>query len=102
MGVCTKKPTGVACAAAGECMTNLCQQGVCCASACTGTCQSCALAGSLGTCTNVPTGQDPLNQCTDQGVDSCGNDGSCDGAGGCRRYASGTTVRRRPAAPARR
>ncbi len=91
MGVCTKKPTGVACAANGECMTNQCQQGVCCAGPCAGTCQSCAIAGSLGTCTNVPTGQDPLNQCTDQGANSCGNDGFCDGAGGCRRYASGTT-----------
>ena len=91
MGVCTKKPTGVACAANGECMTNLCQQGVCCASVCTATCQSCAIAGSLGTCSNVPTGQDPLNQCTDQGANSCGNDGFCDGTGGCRRYAAGTT-----------
>ena len=59
-GVCTKKPTGVACAAGGECMTGFCAQGVCCGDApARGTCQSCALAGTLGTCTNVPTGQRP-------------------------------------------
>ena len=42
---------------------------------------------------NVPSGQDPLNQCTDAGVATCGTDGSCDGGGACRLYAAGTTVR---------
>src|SRR5262245_3740204 len=71
MGVCTKKPTGRTCAAGTECLTGLCQQGVCCATDCTGTCESCALAGTVGICTDVPTGQDPLNQCADQGANSC-------------------------------
>ena len=31
-----------------------CQQGVCCAGACTGTCTSCALAGTRGVCTADP------------------------------------------------
>ena len=75
----------------GECNSNFCAQGVCCSTACTGTCASCALAGSLGTCSSVPAGQDPLNQCTDQGVAMCGTDGSCNGSGACRRYASGVT-----------
>jgi len=89
MGACTKKPTSFTCNAGTECMTGLCQQGICCATACTGTCQSCAVAGNLGACTNVPTGTDPLGQCNDQGMNSCGTDGMCDGAGGCRRYAAG-------------
>ena len=90
-GACTKKPTGMACAAAGDCMTNLCEQGICCASACAGTCQSCALPGTLGTCTNVPTGQDPLNQCATGDPSTCGTDGSCNGTGGCRLYPLGTS-----------
>jgi hypothetical protein len=90
MGACTKRPSGMSCAAGGDCLTGLCAQGVCCATVCDGVCESCALAGSLGTCTDVPTGQDPLGQCSDQGANSCGTDGFCDGAGGCRRYASGT------------
>ena len=76
---------------ASDCAHNFCAQGVCCATACTGTCASCALAGTMGTCTSVPAGQDPLNQCTDQGVATCGTDGSCNGSGACRKYASGTT-----------
>ena len=39
--------------AATECASGLCQQGVCCSSSCTGTCRSCALAGTAGTCTLV-------------------------------------------------
>ena len=90
-GACTKKPTGIACGASGECQTGFCQQGYCCATACAGTCQSCGLAGTLGACTNVPTGTDPLNQCADQGASSCGTDGFCNGSGGCRLYAAGTS-----------
>ena len=82
------------------CNSNFCAQGVCCSTACTGTCASCALAGSLGVCSSVPAGQDPLNQCADQGVATCGTDGSCNGSGACRRYAAGHGLRRRR--PARR
>src|SRR5204862_55170 len=57
---------------------------------CTGTCRSCAVAGSPGTCSPVPAGQDPQGQCGDRGPASCGNDGFCDGAGACRNYAAGT------------
>jgi hypothetical protein len=48
------------------------------------------MAGSMGTCALVAAGQDPLNQCMDQGATSCGTDGACDGAGGCRLYAAAT------------
>jgi len=90
-GQCSKKPLAAACTTAAECASGLCQQGVCCSSSCTGTCRSCALTGSAGTCTLVPVGQDPLAQCTDNGASGCGTDGACDGAGGCRLYAAGTT-----------
>jgi hypothetical protein len=91
-GICSKKLNGVACSAGNgtECQSGQCQQGVCCASSCTGTCRSCALAGTVGTCALVPGGQDPLDQCADAGATSCGTDGSCDGAGACHVYAAGT------------
>ena len=68
-----------------------CEQGICCGTACTGTCRSCALPGSAGTCTAVPDGQDPLGQCADAMAATCDTDGFCDGKGGCRPYAAGTT-----------
>ena len=90
-GSCGLKSVGTACAADGECNSGSCAQGVCCNGTCTGNCRSCAIAGTAGTCVNVPSGQDPLNQCTDAGVATCGADGTCDGGGGCRLYAAGTT-----------
>jgi hypothetical protein len=89
-GLCGKKSNGATCAADVDCASSFCAQGVCCATACNGTCQSCALAGSEGTCKVVPAGQDPLNQCTDDTAATCGFDGSCDGSGACRRYGAGT------------
>jgi Cellulose binding domain len=90
-GSCGKLADGQACTLASDCAHNFCAQGVCCGTACTGTCASCALAGTMGTCTAVPAGQDPQNQCPDQGMATCGTDGSCNGSGVCRKYASGTT-----------
>ena len=83
---------GAACTADNQCVASAahCQQGVCCATTCTANCSSCAIAGSLGTCISVPAGQDPLNQCTDAGMASCGTNGFCDGGGNCQKYASGT------------
>jgi hypothetical protein len=87
---CGKLADGQPCTMANECAHNFCQQGVCCATACAGTCASCALAGTLGTCASVPSGSDPLGQCADQGMATCGTDGSCNGSGACRKYAAGT------------
>ena len=47
------------CSASSECLSGVCAQGVCCASQCDGVCSSCALPGSLGTCTPVPASQRP-------------------------------------------
>ena len=90
-GSCGLKPISAACNGAAECNSGFCEQGVCCVTACTGTCRSCAVAGTVGACTNVPSGMDPLSQCPDQGAATCGTDGTCDGAGGCRVYGAGTT-----------
>jgi len=88
---CGKLPNGAACTAPAMCNSGFCAQGVCCSTACnTGICSSCALAGSLGVCSSVPAGQDPLNQCTDNLAATCGTDGSCNGSGACRMYGAGT------------
>ena len=89
-GSCGPKPPGASCGADGDCKSGHCAQSVCCATICTGNCVSCDVAGSAGTCINVPAGLDPLSQCADQLAPSCKTNGSCDGKGGCQLYASGT------------
>jgi hypothetical protein len=64
------------CASNSECVSGHCAQGVCCATACSGPCVSCALAASRGTCTVVPAGApDPIGTCPTGTV--------CDERGGC-------------------
>jgi len=90
-GSCGLKPDGAVCGDGVECGSGICVQGTCCRTACAGSCMTCALPGSAGTCKPVPAGAvDPAGQCRDQGASSCGTDGVCDGAGGCHRYAAGT------------
>jgi hypothetical protein len=91
-GSCGKKPTGAVCSQDNECGTGQCEQGVCCATACTASCFSCALSGAArGTCTAVADGGvDPARVCKDQGPASCANDGLCNGSGACRKYAKDT------------
>jgi hypothetical protein len=90
-GSCGLKGLGKTCADGTECLSQFCTQGVCCNSACNGTCQSCALSGLLGMCSSVPNGStDPQGTCNNQGQATCGTDGVCDGRGACRMYAAGT------------
>jgi hypothetical protein len=90
-GSCGLKGLGKTCADGSECLSKFCAQGVCCNSACNGSCQSCALQTSLGTCSNVPSGAaDPQGTCQNKGPASCDTDGFCDGKGACRLYAGGT------------
>ena len=89
-GKLRRKPNGTNCSVGSECDSGICAQGVCCSTTCTGTCASCALSGTLGTCSAVPAGQDPLSQCTASDVSTCGTDGYCNGSGACRLYAAGT------------
>ena len=65
MGECAPRGMqGDACTGTPQCGSGLqCVDGVCCDSSCTGTCQACNVAGSLGTCTPVPLGTDPAGEC---------------------------------------
>jgi hypothetical protein len=63
---------------------------VCCASACNQTCYACNLAGSVGSCTAIATGQDPANECVAEAATTCGRVGGCNGRGGCRLHPTGT------------
>lgn len=93
-GSCGKKLNGASCVDGPECTSGICVDGVCCESKCDGPCSSCAQVGSLGTCRPVPSGvKDPRGMCQDQGAMTCGTSGSCDGDGGCARYAAGTVCR---------
>ncbi len=44
------KLNGQSCQAPGDCVSGFCVDGRCCNSACSGACQSCSQAGSIGTC----------------------------------------------------
>ena len=77
---------GRPCDRADECASGFCAQGVCCNAACGEVCVACNQSSSAGTCTPVPTGQDPKESCTQALAASCGQDGTCDGLGACRRY----------------
>jgi hypothetical protein len=90
-GGCGLKPNGAQCGNKNECLSGFCEQGVCCGTACTGVCKSCALSASRGTCSNIAAGDpDILSRCSDQGAPSCGTDGRCDGRGACRLYDAST------------
>ena len=84
-----RQPIGGDCATIAECATGFCINGVCCNAACRGACVSCVLPGSVGTCLPVAAGRpDPRATCTNQGVASCGQNGTCNGVGGCALYAA--------------
>jgi hypothetical protein len=76
-----------------QCMSGHCVDGVCCETACGGTCMACAFAKTgarNGQCAGITAGSDPDTECTDQGAASCGNSGVCNGNGACRKYPDGT------------
>ena len=70
---------GDGCEHDAECITGHCVDGVCCESPCDGSCQACNLEPNPGTCTWVPSGQDPREDCPGEGVCK----GVCDGQGQC-------------------
>jgi hypothetical protein len=73
-GTCLKA-LGKTCDASSACASGNCADGVCCASATCGTCQSCSIAGSAGVCAPVPMGQQDAD---------CSLTRACDGLGQCR------------------
>jgi len=87
---CVPKPgLGSPCSSTVPCGTGLfCVDSVCCNTPCTGQCQSCAIAGSIGTCT--PVKGDPIGgrtACSTGGTDLC-KARVCDGVDGnsCAGY----------------
>lgn len=94
-GTCRERSVaGVACADANECASGFCSDGVCCATACDGTCMACSAdakgSGADGECGPVAADTDPRDDCADEGANSCRRNGTCDGAGGCQLYAAAT------------
>ena len=89
-----QRANGASCTADDQCMSDHCIDGVCCNTACQGPCKACSAAakgtGADGVCDDVAAGQDPDDDCATQATSSCGRDGTCDGSGGCRLWASGT------------
>jgi hypothetical protein len=85
---------GKACSVDTDCALGNCVDGVCCnkaKSACAG-CNACAnsLTGADdGTCAPVSVGKDPHTTCADEtATNPCGNDGTCDGKGVCRKVST--------------
>jgi hypothetical protein len=92
-----KRLAGQACTADNQCATlpgqttGHCTEGVCCSSGGCPSCQSCAVSGLEGACTNVPAGgNDPTGTCVDQGAATCQQNGKCDGAASCQLYDAST------------
>ncbi|MDC3956593.1 hypothetical protein [Polyangium jinanense] len=75
-GACKKAPAQT-CGGAAECLSGHCVDGVCCNAACSSTCMACNVAGSVGTCTNVPVATEDAPTCT--------GTNACDGAGTCKK-----------------
>ncbi|MGB8295883.1 MAG: kelch repeat-containing protein [Polyangia bacterium] len=71
---------GCTAATASNCASGFCVDGVCCGVAsCSGSCQSCNVAGYEGTCTSVTAGTEVPGSCPGQ---ACGTDGSCNAKNG--------------------
>ena len=80
--------------AAGECASGSCTDGVCCNLACSGPCVSCNQVGKMGECSPAAAGSpDPHGLCQAEPRASCGLSGTCNGQGGCAKYAAGTECR---------
>jgi DNA-binding beta-propeller fold protein YncE len=83
---------GQTCKGIGDCDSGFCVAGICCDTACEGTCQACTAAktgGMDGTCANIITGLPaPAGQCV--AAPPCGNTGACAAGGVCQETASGT------------
>ena len=86
--LCEKKHAdGDPCSRAVECVSAYCIDNVCCNEPCTELCRACNLPTRRGLCSFHNQGEDPENDCEDQGNATCGQNGKCDGAGACAYYA---------------
>ena len=97
----SKLANGKTCKANTDCQSAICSaEGVCCNNACTGTCQSCAISGSVGTCSNIAASQPPQAGKSCGTNPPCGNTGACNGSGACQLTSSGTSCGSPTCAPA--
>ena len=85
-----RKPNGEACLLKAGCQSGLCVDGFCCNSECSGGCMSCKVPGQEGACSPIPLNNASKGDCPDDGAQTCGRNGKCDGAGGCMLYPGGT------------
>ncbi len=93
-GAC-KVALGKPAASAVECASGFLVDGVCCDTACDGSCQACrddlkASGQRSGVCDHARDGLDPHDSCASDDATTCQRDGTCDGRGKCRLYAVGT------------
>jgi len=79
-------PGGPVCDDEDDCDGEPCVDGFCCDGPCDGVCEYCGFEGVAGTCTPVPAGEDPRDDCPAQPAETCGTTGWCDGAGGCEFF----------------
>jgi hypothetical protein len=92
----TRCGQGRRCSVGSDCASGFCVDGVCCDGACTGTCRACSAAakggGVDGVCGAVLVGHtDPHARCFALPSTTCGETGTCDGAGACALWPAGTT-----------
>jgi hypothetical protein len=88
-GACALKlGLGQTCGRDGECGSTHCTEGVCCGSSNCGTCYSCRVQSSEGTCTAVPNGTADA-ACPAQDPTTCGTTGLCE-SGVCQLHGLGT------------
>ena len=78
-----------------ECMSGNCAQGVCCATACTSACRSCALSGTMGIVHQRPDRRSPIRP----RPASTGTRRAAARTAGARRARASATRRGRPARP---
>jgi hypothetical protein len=73
------RPLGEECQNNEECESNICTDGVCCNSLCKKTCEACNLEETKGTCTPIPEGEDPDQECKDLGkcISTCNGKRAC-------------------------
>lgn len=74
-GTCDEKEPGKPCVNVKECASGFCAGGVCCQTACTGACESCAELGHEGSCTFAEAGSSGLPICP--GYVCNGSNGAC-------------------------
>jgi hypothetical protein len=92
VGKCVvRRNNGAACTLAVQCASNQCVDGFCCNTTCTQTCSACNVSGKAGTCSPIPSGQDPQTECPVEAPTTCGRAGGCNGAGACRLHAAGVS-----------